>query len=338
MAEAIRSEERSAEPAGLVERLAAGDRRVLSRAISWVENDDPRVLPVLEAAYARSRTPWVIGVTGIGGAGKSTLVPQLARRLCADARECAIVAVDPSSPLTGGAVLGDRIRNQDPAAADIYFRSVASRGGHGGLATCVADVIRLLGAAGRRTVIVETVGTGQSEVAVRELAHTTLVVSAPGLGDEVQAMKAGVIEIGSVFAVNKADRPGAEEAVMTLRQALAIAAGPAANSEGAYMGAGGRMAWLPPVIATQALEGRGVDALVERLNAHRAHLETSGDYQRLERIRDRARMMEHAKGLLVSRFLSRAGARGELEAMERTLAAGGIDPLRAARQLVESTG
>ena len=318
-------------------RLAAGELRVLSRAISLIENGEARGMALLERVYARAAHPWVIGFTGVGGAGKSTLVPLVAQHFADQGAKVAILAVDPSSPITGGAVLGDRIRSMRAPHAGVYFRSLASRGGSGGLSTCVADVVRLMSAAGRSIVLVETVGAGQSEVAIRDVAHATVVVTAPGLGDEVQAMKAGILEIGTVLVVNKADQPGAEEAANTLQHVMALAPGAGHLHEGineADDQCGLR--WFPPVVRTAALQGQGVAGLIERLVEHRRYLERSGEYLRRNRARNRARMDERLRSLVLERVMARARNSGLWQTVEQRLESGDTDPMRAAREIVEA--
>jgi len=318
-------------------RLAAGGTRVLSRAVSLVENGEPRGLDLLERVYATAPHPWVIGFTGVGGAGKSTLLPRMAAHFAARGEYVAILAVDPSSPITGGAVLGDRIRSTEAPDERIYFRSLATRGGTGGLATCIADVVRLMSAAGRRIVLVETVGAGQSEVAIRDVAHATVVVTAPGLGDEVQAMKAGILEIGTVLAVNKADLPGADEAANTLQHVMALAPGAGHMTEGLNEARDGHPArWFPPVLKVCARSGAGMEALIARLEEHRAFQERSGEYARRNLARDRARMDERLRSLLMERALARARATGVWQTVERRLQAGETDPMRAAREIADA--
>ncbi len=318
-------------------RLAAGDARTLSRAVSLVENGEARGMALLECVYARAPHPWVIGFTGVGGAGKSTLVPRVAEHFAEHGEKVAILAVDPSSPITGGAVLGDRIRSLRAPHDGVYFRSLASRGGTGGLSTCIADVVRLMSAAGRRIVLVETVGAGQSEVAIRDVAHATVVVTAPGLGDEVQAMKAGILEIGSVLVVNKADLAGAEEAANTLQHVMALAPGAGHMNEGInepdeHFG----LRWYPPVIRTAAVGGAGLDVLIARLLEHRQYLERSGEYARRNLRRDRARMDERLRSLVLERVMARARDNDLWQSVERRLQAGETDPMRAAREIVEA--
>lgn len=319
-------------------RLAAGEPRVLSRAVSLVENGEPRGMALLERVYAGAGHPWVIGFTGVGGGGKSTLMPLVAEHFAGCGEKVAILAVDPSSPITGGAVLGDRIRSLRAPHQGIYFRSLASRGGTGGLSTCIADVVRLMSAAGRSIVLVETVGAGQSEVAIRDVAHATVVVTAPGLGDEVQAMKAGILEIGSILVVNKADRPGADEAASTLQQVMALAPGAAHMVEGVNEPVGDfGLRWFPPVVKTSALTGEGMALLIARLQEHRQFLERSGEYARRNLARDRARMDERLRALLLERALGRARETGLWHSVEQRLQAGQTDPMRAAREIVDAT-
>ena len=324
-----------AELDAVMARLAAGEARVLSRAVSLIENDTVRGMALLERVYAEAPHPWVIGVTGVGGAGKSSLLPLLAGHFADGGAKVAILAVDPTSPISGGAVLGDRIRSMKAPHAGIYFRSIASRGGSGGLSTCIADVVRLMSAAGRAIVLVETVGAGQSEVAIRDIAHATVVVTAPGLGDEVQAMKAGILEIGSVLVVNKADLPGADEAANTLQHVMALAPGAGHLVEGVNEADGELpLRWFPPVVQTSAQSGAGLETLIARLQEHRSFLERSGEYGRRNLARDRARMDERLRALLLERAMARARETGLWQSVEQRLAAGATDPLRAAREIV----
>ncbi len=323
----------------VMERLAAGEARVLSRAVTLIENGEPRGTMLLEQVYARAPHPWVIGFTGVGGAGKSTLVPLVAEHFAERGEQVAILAVDPTSPVTGGALLGDRIRSMRPQHESVFFRSLASRGGTGGLSTCIADVVRLMSAAGRTIVLVETVGAGQSEVAIRDVAHATVVVLAPGLGDDVQAMKAGILEVGSVLVVNKADRPGADETANTLQQAMTLATGAGHLTEGINEpdAASGRgLRWFAPVIQTCAINASGLDALIGRLLEHRQFLERSGEYARRNLERDRARMEERLRALLLERAMALARQTGLWHSVEQRLQSGETDPLRAAREILQA--
>jgi LAO/AO transport system kinase len=327
----------NAEAARVFQDLRAGRPRALSRAISWVENAAPQARPLLEEVYAHAPHPWVVGITGVGGAGKSSLVPHVARRLAEDGTRVAVLAVDPSSPITGGALLGDRIRDangeQHPR---VFFRSVATRGGQGGLATCVADLVRVAAAAGHGIVLVETVGAGQSELGILQVAHTILLVNAPGLGDDVQAQKAGVMEVADVLAMNKSDRPGAEDAMAALRQALRLSEREAHMREGANELADGSLHWHPPVLPTVALTGQGVDELCARLREHHDVLQRRGEFAELNRVHDLRRMHSYFLEVVQQRLRERIASMSLAERLESGLAGGGGDPLAAARQLADA--
>lgn len=317
--------------------LRRGRPRALSRAISWVENEAPQAPALLERIYAEAPHPWVIGITGVGGAGKSSLVPHLARRLADAGSRVAVLAVDPSSPLTGGALLGDRIRDVGGEQhARVFFRSVATRGGQGGLATCVADLVRVTSAAGHDIVLIETVGAGQSELAILHVAHSVLLVTAPGLGDDVQAQKAGVMEIADLLVVNKADRPGAEDAAASLRQALTLSERKAHRTEGVNVLPDGSAHWHPPVLQTVAIGGQGVDAVCERLREHRALLERQGRYAELNRTHDLRRMQSYFREVVQRRLQERIASMALLPRLEAELARGDADPLGAARALADA--
>lgn len=261
-----------ASPGDLAERVLQGDRGALARAITITESDTSAGMAILRPLQARMGNAHVIGITGPPGAGKSTLVGQLCRHLRADGRRVAVVAIDPSSPLTGGAILGDRIR-MEAAGSDegIFVRSLATRGQVGGLSRSASDVVDLMDAAGYDVVLIETVGAGQSEVDVMACAHTVVVVAVPNLGDEVQASKAGMMEIADLFAVNKADMAGAQDACRHLEVAVAIA--PA------------RGGWRPQVVLTQARTGKGMDELVQTLAEHAVFLRGAGRWgERRQRV------------------------------------------------------
>ncbi len=247
-------------PGDIVAALSSGDRRSLARAISHVEDDRSGASEIVAAAYQRGGAAHVIGVTGSPGAGKSTLTDQLIRRFRRHARSVGVVAVDPASPFTGGAILGDRIRMQDHVGdPGVFVRSMSSRGHLGGLADSSARVVALLDAAGFDPVIVETVGVGQSEVEVVETADTSVVVLTPGWGDGIQAAKAGILEIGDVFVVNKADLGGADAVVRDVTQMLEL---------------GPSRAWLPPVVTCSAGTGEGIDGVMEAIAEHSRHVDS----------------------------------------------------------------
>ena len=333
----VRNVEAGAEADRVFEDLRQGRPRALSRAISWVENEAVQAPALLEQVYARAPHPWVIGITGVGGAVKSSLVPHIARRLAGNGLRVAVLAVDPSSPITGGALLGDRIRDangeQHPR---VFFRSVATRGGQGGLATCVADLVRVAAAAGYDLVLIETVGAGQSELAILQVAHTLLLVSAPGLGDDVQAQKAGVMEIADLLVVNKADRPGADDCAASLRQALQLSDRTAHMAEGVVELPDGALHWHPPVLSTVATAATGVPAVCERLREHRALLERQGSFAKLNRAHDLQRMQAYFREVVQRRLQERIDALGLLPRLEAELGREGGDPLAAARALADA--
>ncbi len=319
------------------EDLGQGRARALARAISWVENAAPQAGALLERVYAQSPHPWVIGVTGVGGAGKSSLVPHIARRLAGTGERVAVVAVDPSSPITGGALLGDRIRDaQGEQHSRVYFRSVATRGGQGGLATCVADLVRVAAAAGHGIVIIETVGAGQSELGILQVAHTIVLVNAPGLGDDVQAQKAGVMEVANLLVMNKADRPGAEDAMASLRQALRLSERESHMADGVNELAGGGLHWHPPVLPTVALSGQGADALCARLHEHRDVLQRQGRFAELNRAHDLSRMHAYFLEVVRQRLQERIASMGLAQRLEAELTGRDGNPLAAARELADA--
>ena len=249
-------------PDDWVERIRAGDRLALAKAVSAVEEGSPDAAALLPRLSAYAGGARKIGVTGAPGVGKSTLVSGLIPIIRAAGRTAAVIAVDPSSPLTGGAVLGDRIRMQEHADdPGVYIRSMAGRGRLGGLSAAAPQAVEVLDGAGFGVILIETVGVGQSEVEVMHHVHSTVVAVTPGWGDGVQAQKAGLLEIGDVFAVNKADRPGAGRARRELEAVLAMAP---------------KGSWAPPVVETAALDGAGLAGLWKALEAHAAHLAGGG--------------------------------------------------------------
>ena len=253
-------------PASLVERACTGDRRALARLISRIEADDAAGRALAAAVYRRSGSAHRIGVTGPPGSGKSSLTARLVAAFRGHGRRVGVVAVDPSSPLTGGAALGDRIRLMEfHADPGVFVRSMASRGHRGGLAATTAAVAHVLDAAGFDPVIVETLGVGQDEVEVARLVHSVAVLQVPGLGDAVQTLKAGLLEVADVLVVNKADLPDAERVARDLATLLRL--GSDDQPDG----------WTSPVVRTSAATGDGVEELVERLVAHRAHLSDRGE-------------------------------------------------------------
>ena len=313
----------------LASEILNGSRLALARLLTHIENDTPQGRQALAELYPHTGRAHRIGVTGAPGTGKSSLVNQLARhyRQPPDGppRKVGIVAVDPSSPFTGGAILGDRVRMRDLAGdPGVFIRSMASRGSLGGLAAATSGVVQAFDAAGFDVVLVETVGAGQAEVDIARLAHTTVVIEAPGLGDEIQAIKAGILEIADVLAINKADRPGVENTERALKSMLQLGhpmahvfydtapkAGHTAPSPvTAQPPAEMAPLWVPPVCKTVATEGQGIAELAAAITAHRQHLETSGELAERERARLRSELDTLLREALVARW--RAGLPDDL--------------------------
>jgi LAO/AO transport system kinase len=308
----------------LVEQLLAGERRALARALTHVESGGERARELLSALYPHSGQAHIVGVTGAPGAGKSSLVNALTRVLRERGRTVAIVAVDPTSPFTGGALLGDRIRMRDHTGdPGVFIRSMASRGSLGGLARATGDVVTILDAAGFDLIFVETVGAGQVEVDIAREAHTTVVIEVPGLGDEVQAIKAGVLEIADIFAVNKADRDDAQRTVLALRMMLDLD-----HKDG--------KGWKIPIIKTVATRGDGTAELVDAIEAHRDYLERSGEWQTRVRARASEEFQRLLRRELMSRLLARIG-RDRLDSILDRLAAREIDPYTAVGELLDGS-
>jgi len=308
-------------PEGLSERVLSGDPRALARLISWVEDESLAARDALAALHPHTGRAHLIGVTGAPGTGKSTLVNEMAKEYRRRELTVGIVAVDPTSPFSGGAILGDRIRMRELSGdPGIFIRSMATRGSLGGLARATSEVVKLLDAAGFHKVLIETVGVGQAEVDIARTAHTTIVVEAPGFGDDIQAIKAGILEIADVFAVNKADREGADSAVIALQMMLDL------NHPEP-----GR--WRPPIVKTVAIRGDGVPELVASTEAHYSHLREGGLLARKEEERVRDELLALLQHELTANLLGSL-APGELDGWVRRVAQREIDPYSAARELV----
>jgi LAO/AO transport system kinase len=325
----------------LVTDLLAGSRRALARTISQVEDRADGAHALLAALYGHTGQAQVIGITGAPGTGKSTLVNALARAYRTTGQTVGVIAVDPTSPFSGGALLGDRVRMRDLTGdPGIFIRSMATRGSLGGLARATADVIAVLDAAGFDRILVETVGVGQAEVDIASAAHTTIVVEAPGLGDEVQAIKAGVLEIADVFAVNKADREGADRTVMALQMMQGLATPPAGH-HGPQTGPHGHAlpgpqengSWLPPIVKTVATSGQGVEALRDWVERHALYLRDSGQLARREQARAAAALEHILRDRLLAGLLARQPA-DRLPALVTAIAARMLDPYTAADALL----
>jgi LAO/AO transport system kinase len=266
--------------ADLAEQVLKGDRLALSRLITLIENDSPDHHTVLDQLFPHTGKAHIIGVTGPSGSGKSTLVNHLALNMMGGKKgkpshKIGIIAVDPTSPFTGGALLGDRVRMRDLAVhPDIFIRSMASRGALGGIAHAADSAALVMDAAGFEIILIETVGAGQSEVEIARLAHTTIVVEAPGLGDDIQAAKAGILEIADVLVVNKSDKAAADGTAQVLTAMLAVGEDLRTRSDKNLQGK-----WQVPVIKTSALNGDGVDELAAAVHAHHAFLRESGEWK-----------------------------------------------------------
>jgi LAO/AO transport system kinase len=316
--------EASPEIARLIEQARGGQRGSVSRLMSLAESTSDRARRALADVHRHAGRAHVIGITGVPGSGKSTMVRALAQHLRSAGRTVGIVAIDPSSPFSGGAILGDRIRMLDLTGdPGIFIRSLATRGALGGLARASHDVVDILDVAGYEVVLIETVGVGQDEVDIVQAAHTIVVVSAPGLGDEIQAIKAGVLEIADIHVVSKCDRADASETVADLKGMLRL----------------GRLGrddenWSVSVIATSAQERSGIDELVAAIDAHRSHLQRSGELQARRRRMLEMRVLKAAEDVMRERLLG--GRREVLEGLLERGLKGDIDPYSAACALLDA--
>ncbi len=336
----------------LIEQLLSGDRRALARVISRGEDETSDARRYLTALYPHTGRAHVIGVTGAPGTGKSTLVNVLARVFRSRGETVGIIAVDPTSPFSGGALLGDRVRMRDLSGdPGVFIRSMATRGSLGGLAHATTEVVMVLDAAGFGRILIETVGVGQAEVDIAGAAHSTIVVEAPGMGDEIQAIKAGVLEIADLFAVNKADREGADHTAMALAmmQGLAPGAGhhrPGAGPAAAAAGGKRRLepgeqadgSWLPPIVKTVAVRGDGVDVLADWLEQHDAYLRRSGVLANRELARAGGEIDHVLRERLMSMLLARLPGNALPHEMVAAVARRQLDPYTAAERLLSEPG
>jgi LAO/AO transport system kinase len=335
----------SATPASVADRVVAGDVRAAARLMRNLDDALPSARAVLRELFSRGGHAYVVGLTGPPGAGKSSLTDRIIGHHRRAGRTVGVVAIDPTSPFTGGAILGDRVRMQDHALdPGVFIRSLATRGHLGGLSRATAEVVQVMDAMGKDVIIVETVGVGQDEVEVAELAHTVVVVSIPGMGDDVQAIKAGVLEIADVFAVNKADREGSDRTVKDLQLMLELRRSTA--TRGLEHDAQHQMRrttpedphdpdwWDPPIVKTVATQDQGVVELLEAVERHRQHLARTGERARREVARARAAFLTLLRERLMQRALARIGEEeGHLDELAARIAAREADPWELAEQL-----
>jgi GTPase len=307
--------------AQLVDAAIAGETRAIARLLTRAENGDAECRPALDALYRRGGRAHIVGITGVPGSGKSTLVARLTARIRASGRKVAIVAIDPSSPFSGGAILGDRIRMGDLGGdPGVFVRSMATRGSLGGLARGTLEAVDVLDASGFDLVLIETVGVGQDEVEVARAAHTTVVVSAPGLGDDIQAIKAGILEIADIHVVSKCDKPDASRTIADLRNMLALG-----------FGAGVAMS-QPSVIATSSVRDEGIVELAEAIDRHHAMLVASGGIAVRRAQIDKRRLLTASEAILRERVVRHGEDR--VSALLQALARRELSPHSAALRLL----
>lgn len=304
----------------LVGKVLEGSRLAVARMISRAESGQPEAVDALAEIYRHGGKAHIIGVTGVPGAGKSTLVSSLIRALAGKGHKVGVVAIDPSSPFSGGAILGDRVRMNDAVEAnEAFVRSMATRGHLGGLSRATLQAVDILDAAGYSPIIIETVGVGQDEVEIVTAAHSVVVLSPPGLGDDIQAIKAGILEIADIHVVSKADRPDAPATIAALKGMMALGTG-RPNSD-----------WSPPILGVSSLSGAHMDDLVEALGAHMAHLKASGEFAARQRNMCRTRILGTAKQLFQQQF---DDGNDSLERQLQAVIDRDTDPQAAARALL----
>jgi len=305
----------------IAQGVLAGDRRSIAKAITIVENNAAEAQKLIALLYAHTGKAQIIGLTGPGGSGKSTLIEKIVREYRRKGKTVGVIAVDPTSPFTGGAFLGDRIRMQELSTDEgVFIRSMATRNYLGGIAKATKDAVKILDAAGKDIILVETVGAGQSEVEIIKVAQTIVVIHAPGLGDEIQAIKAGLMEIADIFVVNKADRENADKAVTDIQAILQLN-----NKE---------KAWKPPVLKTVALSGDGVPQLIEKIEEHRVFLEREKELRR-KLWKAEAELTEAIKEKVVTSIIEELKREGKFEELLQRILEREIDSASAAEKLLQ---
>lgn len=304
----------------LIDGVLKGDHRFIAKTITLIENDLPESQKIVSSLYSHSGKAHMVGITGPPGSGKSTLIQKLVEELRRRGKTVGVVAVDPSSPFTGGAFLGDRVRMQELSTdKGVFIRSMATRGSVGALAKATKDAVKVLDASGKDVVVIETVGAGQSEVEIIKVAHTVVVVLSPGLGDDIQAIKAGIMEIGDIFVVNKGDRENVNKTMLDIETMLNMIPE--------------RKKWKPPVVKTTAITGEGIIELLDKINQHRKYLET-GAIDTRHRQRVETELVEAIKEKVAKAIVDDLKQKGELDEFVQKILVKEIDPYSAADMLL----
>lgn len=312
----------------IAEKVISGDIRAVARLIRDIDDGMPGVREVLKDIYPHTGKAYIIGITGAPGVGKSTLVDQMVGHLRENGKTVGVLAVDPTSPFSGGAILGDRVRMQRHSLDDgVFIRSLATRGHFGGLTQSTRSAIDVLDAMGKDVVIVETVGVGQDEVDVVKSTHSTIIVVIPGMGDDIQAIKAGILEVGDIFVINKAEREGSDKTISDLRLMIDM-------DQKKY--AGGR--WKPPIVKTQAVFDKGVTDLLEKIESHKKYLQesTEGLFFRRKKEKAREELADMVKQRLIEVVLERVIDTGDFDEAVKSVVSGKVDPYSACDNLLQS--
>ncbi len=311
----------------IAEEILQGSVKSLARLITWLEDDDERAYREMRSLYPHTGKAYIIGITGSPGAGKSTLTDRITHEFRQEGLKVGIVAVDPSSPFTGGAVLGDRVRmsrlSLDPG---VFIRSMATRGHLGGVARATNDVVKALDAFGKDIVIIETVGVGQDEIDIIKIVDTTILVLVPGMGDVIQSMKAGIMEIADIFVVNKADHPGTEQLIAEIQVRLD------------HDKQTKERPWIPPIVSTIAVEGKGIGELVENVKKHREYLEGSGELEAKRKARIRNELLTLVESSLFKILKERFVSQESFDKIIEDIAVGNNDPYTTASELLKKIG